>query len=215
MKERFGLLSPDRKLLRALTADEQKDIKKASREITGSSITLVRDIDKKLPLSPEKDKKILLVAVTPVAKKGNDRDYTRLLNLKEEFVRKGFDVDFQRNILYENQGWEDQSTEKYDRVIFLVARNTHTPFGPLQLWDDEAQSVWAANAMDKKKIIVISLGSPYVGTEYFERVTTYINTYSNDASTHQALLKVLTGELPFRGVSPVSLNPPLFNFNDR
>ena len=65
------------------------------------------------------------------------------------------------------------------------------------------------------KIIVISLGSPYVGTEYFERVTTYINTYSNDASTHQALLKVLTGELPFRGVSPVSLNPPLFNFNDR
>lgn len=215
MKERFGLLSPDRKLLRALTADEQKDIKKASREITESSITLVRDIDKKLPLSPEKDKKILLVAVTPVAKKGNDRDYTRLLNLKEEFVRKGFDVDFQRNILYENQGWEDQSIEKYDRVIFLVARNTHTPFGPLQLWDDEAQSVWAANAMDKKKIIVISLGSPYVGTEYFERVTTYINTYSNDASTHQALLKVLTGELPFRGVSPVSLNPPLFNFNDR
>ena len=96
-----------------------------------------------------------------------------------------------------------------------MARNTHTPFGPLQLWDDEAQSVWAANAMDKKKIIVISLGSPYVGTEYFERVTTYINTYSNDASTHQALLKVLTGELPFRGVSPVSLNPPLFNFNDR
>ena len=77
MKERFGLLSPDRKLLRALTADEQKDIKKASREITESSITLVRDIDKKLPLSPEKDKKILLVAVTPVAKKGNDRETSR------------------------------------------------------------------------------------------------------------------------------------------
>lgn len=118
MKERFGLLSPDRKLLRALTADEQKDIKKASREITESSITLVRDIDKKLPLSPEKDKKILLVAVTPVAKKGNDRDYTRLLNLKEEFVRKGFDVDFQRNILYENR---DGKTSRPKSTIGLFS----------------------------------------------------------------------------------------------
>jgi hypothetical protein len=29
---------------------------------------------------------------------------------------------------------------------------------------------------DKSKVIVISLGSPYIGNEYFERVKTYINT---------------------------------------
>ena len=78
--------------------------------------------------------------------------------MRDEFVKNGFEVDFRRNILYEDQGWQDNATEVYDKVIFLVARNTHTPFGPLQLWDDEAQSVWAANSMDKSKVIVISLG---------------------------------------------------------
>ena len=160
----------------------------------------------------EKDKKLLLVAVTPVAHKGNDRDFKRLQNLRDEFVKNGFEVDFRRNILYEDQGWQDNATEVHDKVIFLVARNTHTPFGPLQLWDDEAQSVWAANSMDKSKVIVISLGSPYIGNEYFERVKTYINTYSNDASTHSALLRILLGQLPFKGKSPVNLEHKLFTF---
>lgn len=213
MKERFGLLKKDRELIRPLTNDEKREIIEASKEITERSITLIRDEDHKLPLSIEKDKKILLIAVTPVAHKGDDRDFKRLLNLRNEFIKSGFNVDFQRNILYENQGWQDNATDVYDKVIFLVARNTHTPFGPLQLWDDEAQSVWAANSMDKSKVIVISLGSPYIGNEYFERVKTYINTYSNDASTHSALLKVLTGKLPFKGVSPVDLNRKFFTFN--
>jgi len=77
----------------------------------------------------EKDKKLLLVAVTPVAHKGNDRDFKRLQNLRDEFVKNGFEVDFRRNILYEDQGWQDNATEVYDKIIFLVARNTHTPFG--------------------------------------------------------------------------------------
>ncbi len=213
MKERFGLLKKDRELIRPLTDNEKQKITEASKEITERSITLIRDEDQKLPLSIEKDKKILLVAVTPIAHKGDDRDFKRLLNLRNEFIKSGFNVDFQRNILYENQGWQDNATDVYDKVIFLVARNTHTPFGPLQLWDDEAQSVWAANSMDKSKVIVISLGSPYIGNEYFERVKTYINTYSNDASTHSALLKVLTGKLPFKGVSPVDLNRKFFTFN--
>ena len=61
-------------------------------------------------------------------------------------------------------------------------------------------------------VIVISLGSPYIGNEYFERVKTYINTYSNDASTHSALLRILLGQLPFKGKSPVNLEHKLFTF---
>lgn len=212
MKERFGLLDAHRQLIRPVTTEEKNEIKDAAITITENSITLVRDTDHKLPLDPAKTKKLLLVAVTPEARKGNDRDYKQLLNLREEFERSGFDVAFRRNILYEEQGWEDQSTELYDMVIFLVPRSTHTPFGPLQLWDMEAQSVWAANSMDKSKVMVISLGNPYIGNEYFERVKTYINTYSNDASTHQALLKALTGKIPFKGISPVNLESGIFNF---
>lgn len=206
MKERFGLLEKDRQLMTEVTDEEKQKIREASRNIAEQSLTLVRDSKNALPLSIEKDKKILLVAVTPKARKGRDRDYIALQNLHAEFIAKGFNkVDFRRNILYEEQGWKDDSYENYDRIIYLVVRNTHSPFGPLLLWDDECESVWAASSMPKDKLIVISLGCPYIGSVYFERANTYINTYSNDYSTHTALLKALLGQIPFVGVSPVSL----------
>jgi beta-N-acetylhexosaminidase len=82
----------------------------------------------------------------------------------------------------------------------------HAPYGPLEFWDDEAQTVWGINAMPKEKLIVISLGSPYSIPEYFERVNTCINAYSNTTVMHKALVKALTGEIPIKGDSPVNLN---------
>ena len=69
--------------------------------------------------------------------------------------------------------------------------------------------------MKKDKTIVISLGSPYLMNEYFERVNCCINAYSNNAATHEALIKALTGDIPFQGVSPVNLDMNVFNFNLR
>jgi beta-N-acetylhexosaminidase len=59
--------------------------------------------------------------------------------------------------------------------------------------------------MPKEKIIVVSMGSPYVLNEYFERVDTCINAYSGDVFTQDALVRALLGEIPFIGQSPVSL----------
>ena len=70
-ERRFGLLNKNRELIRPVSAEEKAEIREAAKEITERSITLVRDEDHKLPLSLEKDKKLLLVAVTPVAHKGN------------------------------------------------------------------------------------------------------------------------------------------------
>ena len=90
-------------------------------------------------------------------------------------------------------------------------RGIHLPFGPLLFWDDEAQSVWGINAMPKDKIIVIGMGNPYLIDEYFERVDTCINAYSYDEATQSAVVRALTGENPFVGVSPVSLDRPGFS----
>ena len=96
--------------------------------------------------------------------------------------------------------------QKYDRIIVAVARTPHTPFGPLELYDDEAQSAWAVNAMPKEKIIVVSFGSPYVINEYFERVNTCINAYSNTPVMHSAVIAALMGEVKMTGQSPVDIN---------
>jgi hypothetical protein len=177
-----------------------------SDAICEQAVTLVRDREQSLPLNQKKDKKILVVGVAPIGRKGGDRQIEGIKQFAQALRDKGFAVDFRHNILYETQGWTDDSPRKYDRIIFVIARSTHAPFGPLQLWDDEAQSVWAANAMPKKKIIVVSLGSPYGVNEYFQRVNTCINAYSNTPAMHKAVIKALLGEIKMQGVSPVDLS---------
>ena len=60
--------------------------------------------------------------------------------------------------------------------------------------------------MPKDKIVVISLGSPYVVNEYFEKVDTCINAYSNIPEICHALLRALTGKVEMKGISPVNLD---------
>lgn len=206
LKERFGLLKKDRELIRELTPAEKKDGDKTAEAICEKAITLIRDRNNALPLNPEKDRKILVVGVTPVSRKGGDLNLNQLDNFTEQLRNKGFHVDFQHDILYETQGWEDDAPRKYDRIIFAVARTVHSPFGPLQFYDDEAQTIWAINSMPKEKIIVVNFGNPYNTNEYFERVNTCINAYSNTPMMHLAVIQALLGEIKMTGQSPVDLD---------
>ena len=100
----------------------------------------------------------------------------------------------------------DESSDKYDRIIIAITRTPHAPFGPLQLYDDEAQTVWGINAMPKEKVIVINFGNPYNTNEYFERVNTCINAYSNSSVMHAAVVDALMGKIQMVGQSPVNLD---------
>lgn len=217
LKERFGLLDRKRQLLLPLTPADKQQAEQTAAAICDEAITLVRDREHSLPLNIKKDKKILVVGVVPVGRKGGDAQLEAIKEFAQDLQQKGFEVDFRHNILFETQGWMDDAPSRYDRIIFVVARSPHAPFGPLQLWDDEAQSVWAVNALPKEKTIVISLGSPYLVNEYFQRVNTCINAYSNTPVMHRAVIRALMGEIPMKGVSPVNLgnyDPPAKNPGD-
>jgi len=205
MKKRFGLLDKNNPLIREMSASEKAFSEATARQIAEQAVTLVRDRNATLPLSPQNSKKILVIGVTTESRKGGDGGLAVLKNFATELKAKGFDVDFQKNYLYETLGWTEDVSSKYDKIIVAVVRQTHTPFGPLQLYDDEAQTAWAVNAMPKDKVIAVSFGSPYIHNEYFERVNTCLNAYSNGPEMHRAVVKVLTGELKAAGVSPVNL----------
>lgn len=211
MKRRLGLFDPERILVREMTPKEKQEAPDDSRRITEQALTLVRDRKNALPLNPARDKKILVVGVVPKSRKGGDGGYSRLDYFRKELESHGFTVDLQHNILYETDDWQTDIPERYDRILVVVMRGIHLPFGPLLFWDDEAQSVWGINAMPKDKIIVIGMGNPYLIDEYFERVDTCINAYSYDEATQSAVVRALTGENPFVGVSPVSLDRPGFS----
>lgn len=205
MKKRYGLMNKDNQLIREMTPEEKLTSVATARGISEKAVTLVRDRNLAIPISPSGTKKILVVAVTTDSRKGGDGGLEVLKNFAAGLEKEGFSVDFQRNLLYETQGWTEDVSTKYDKVIVAVVRQTHTPFGPLQLYDDEAQTAWGVNAMPKDKVIVVSFGSPYLLNEYFERVNTCINAYSNGPEMHNAVIKVLTGQLKAEGVSPVRL----------
>lgn len=208
LKERLGLVAGGDALVRPLAPSERDSLSVTARTVAEKALTLVRDRKSALPLLVERDRKILLVGVVPVGRKGGQREFRGLDHLRRCLEQRGFEVTLQRNLLYETQGWESNVTEVYDRILVAVVRIPHAPFGPMQLWDDEAQSAWGINALPKEKIIVVSLGSPYVLNEYFERVDTCINAYSNDAPTQEALVRALMGEIPLVGRSPVNLARP-------
>ena len=206
LKERFGLLQKERELIREATPVEKEEGNKTAKAICEKAITLIRDRNKALPLKPEKDKKILVVGVTPVSRKGGDKNLKELEDFAEQLKGKGFQVDFRHDILYETQGWTEDAPQKCDRIIIALARTTHAPFGPLQFFDDEAQTVWGINSMPKEKIIVVNFGNPYNTNEYFERVNTCINAYSNTPIMHEAVISALLGEIKMTGQSPVNLD---------
>ncbi len=206
LKEHFGLLKKDRELIREVSAAEKEEGNKTAKTICEKAITLLRDRNNALPLNPAKDKKILVVGVTPVSRKGGDRNLKELQDFANQLKKEGFNVDFRHDILYETQGWTDDAPLKYNRIIFALARTHHAPFGPLQFFDDEAQTVWAVNSMPKEKIIVVNFGNPYNTNEYFERVNTCINAYSNSEVMHGAVIKALMGKIKMTGKSPVNLD---------
>jgi len=208
LKERFGLMSEKRELVRDMSQQEKQEAQKTAATICEKAVTLVRDRNKALPLKLLKDKKILVVGVTPISRKGGDL-HLKLLEAFAGLLRtNGFEVDFRHNILYETQGWMEDAPSKYDRIIIAVSRNPHSPFGTLQLYDDEAQTAWCVNAMPKDKIIVVNFGNPYNTNEYFERVNTCINAYSDSPVMQEAVFSALTGALEITGESPIDLNLP-------
>jgi beta-N-acetylhexosaminidase len=206
LKEWIGLFNKDYQLIRPMSNVEKQFVEKTAQSVCEKAVTLVWDKTKALPVSLKKDKKILLVGVTPVSRSGGSFNLDMLRFTKEAFEKRGYKVDLQHNVLYETQGWTENISSKYDRIIFLLVRTPHLPFGPLQFYDDEAQSIWAINAMPKNKIIVVSYGDPYVPNEYFQRVNTVINAYSVAKPMQEATVKALTGEIPFNGTSPVNLD---------
>lgn len=209
LKERFGILNQERELIRQESPADRASAVKAADAISERSITLVRDRCHALPLNRNRDKKILVVGVAPVGRKGGNTQLEGIRAFARALQDRGFRVDFRHNILYETQGWTDSSVATYDRILVVVARSPHAPFGPLQLSDDEAQTAWAVNALPKDKIIVLSLGSPYLVNEYFHRVNTCINAYSNTPVMRRAVVRALLGEIPMRGVSPVDIDAML------
>lgn len=171
-------------------------IKRIRNEIANRAPTLIRNECGVLPA--KNAKKILTVIVTP-----SENAYKSLVRLGDYFAEYGIEADVVRDM---SQSKIEEVQKNYDLVVFALQRSTHDPIGPMDFWADNAVSIWASNAADVLKTVVVSFGSPYHYSTYYKYTKmTYINAYSRDDETLRAVVRGILGKQEFVGKSPVKL----------
>jgi beta-N-acetylhexosaminidase len=162
------------------------------KEIAEKSITLVKDTQGLLPLSPEKNQKILIIR----SKREDSSGRIPALMLRTLLEKSGFNVaEYQDDTIVD--------PDIFDVVLYLVDERTELFRGSLLMDDLSSGRVREMNCFwHTIPTLYISMGNPY-HLYGVPRCKTYINTYSSIEPVQKALVDALTGKKPFLGRNPV------------
>jgi beta-N-acetylhexosaminidase len=202
-KQRTGKLIPDIENARTIIGcAEHKEIEK---ECIDKGITLVKNEEAVLPVTPDKYKRILLYSITSEksfffgeggADIGSD--------MKEALEAEGFEID----IYNPSQGFEgfttaySDITDKYDLIVYVSNLMTKSNQTTVRI---EWQMPMGANCpiyISAVPTIFISFANPYHLIDV-PRIKTFINAYKYKKETLDAVVDKLLGRSEFKGISPV------------
>jgi len=192
VKQQEGTLIPDKKTADTILGCSEH--KKWRDECVSSSITLVKDTQKLLPVSPETHRRVLLIQSTPVAFFGPPEE----LHFREFLEDAGFEVTMMAEDIF-------PSPDFFDLVIYLVNQTRFFGSGSYFAdWQDLHKGLMKSmvRTWDNIPTMMISLSNPY---HLFDapRVKTYINAYSPIDAVQRELVSLITGKSPFKGTNPV------------
>ena len=176
--------------------------KELARQIAEKSVSLLYDNNKMLPLDAKKIKNVGIIwsshATDPEAK---------LAVLVNEFKARGAECEILSGYVPERT-IERLSKEK-DLILYVGLVAPHCPMGSPFLNGDVAKTYNGAFFYGSEKSIGISMGYPYLHIDIMTGAQTFINIYSPDEQNQKALVKALFGEIEFKGVSPIDIEPKL------
>ena len=169
-----------------------------ARNAADRAVTLVKDKDGVIPLSPARYKRILFYPITDGGTAGP------VASFKEKLEKEGFEVNtfVPQSVLEGKAVSEKDMKEKYDLLLYAVDLQTRSNQTVVRInWTNPM----ATNDMHYSAAIptvAVSFGNPY---HLFDmpRVRTYINAYSDDENTLDAAVEKLLGRSVFSGISPV------------
>jgi len=196
-KKTKNMLVPDQKALKVLNCKAHDTW---AKECADMGVTLVKDTQGLLPLSPIKHKRILLEMMGDFP--GSERVCQSFM---DRLALEGFNV-----TKYVPEGFEvlnDTVTDfcsKYDLILYVgnvetvsnktVSRiNWHTMFG---LGNNMP---WMVNDIPT---LFVSVGNPYHLLDV-PMIKTFINGYSNSEYVINAILEKIMGRSQFKGKSPI------------
>ena len=221
-KAKTEILPVKEEAMAKIGLEENKQI---AKEVADKGITLVKNTQELLPISPEKQKRVLLVEA-----KGTEGGFGKFIELMGGAKKKPIDI---LKELLEAEGfyveiWESPMdkvmklpkeemakamanvyaakrpiadlTDNYDLIINIANVNPNT--------DQRVQ--WPASKgtpdipfyVNEVPTIFVSVKCPFHLADV-PQVKTYINAYDDNAVTLEALVQKLVGKSEFKGVSPV------------
>jgi beta-N-acetylhexosaminidase len=166
-------------------------------EAAGASVTLIKDINKTLPIDSVRHKRIVMVnRGSPGFFPGAPRKEMTVLT--NAFKARGFEL---RNFDPENP----PTSENADLLLYVLAVESALGLSHIYI-DWMAEHPQFKVAMERYwhdiPTVMVSLGHPYYLRDA-PRVPTYVNAYSTIEAVQEAVVARLVGEKPFTGISPV------------
>jgi beta-N-acetylhexosaminidase len=201
-KQENGTLVPDESALGVLKCEEHIEW---ARECADKAITLVKDKKGQIPLSPEKQKNILLCVITN--EKTDENGYTpEAYKFKNGLKEAGFYVDDFRaeqmpGGLKGNINIKELK-EKYELLLYYVNMRVASNQTSVRITWSDFLGEDAPKYVKDLPAVFISASNPYHLLDV-PMVSTYINAYSSNEFIVEALVEKLTGKSEFKGKNPV------------
>ena len=181
------------------------DFVKKAKECADDSITLVKNKQDVLPISPEKYKRILFYSIQSGE---GQMGYGVDSGANERFIEKlracGFDV----TEFVPKQGFEgmmassEEVKNSYDLIIYSANMATKSNQTVVRIEWCQPMGANVPTHMHSVPTIFVSLENPYHLLDA-PRVKTYINTYGSSDVILDSLIEKLMGRSKFKGKSPV------------
>lgn len=178
---------------------------KWAAEVADKGITLVKEEKDVLPITPEKYHRILLYRIEPTGEGYSIYKVSPAIeSIKQKLIDEGFEVDE-----FVPQPYGEGFTTKYKDMVsqydlMLYVANLATKSNQTVVRIEWKQPMGADCGLYINDVptVFVSLENPYHLLD-FPRVRTYINCYSGNAQTVDALMEKLLGRSEFKGKSPV------------
>lgn len=217
MKQLEGTLVPPQSALENL---KNEQFVGWAKECADKSVTLVKDTQRLLPLSPQKTKRVLL----NVLETGDDINSELRTKMKELLVWEGFEVAVYNRKMPSGSAdaSEEERTEllmnalmqitekvndfksKYDLILYVSNFETASNKTVVRIDWHSVMGVSNDNPWFVKEIptLFISLANPYHLLDV-PMIKTFINAYTNNEYVLESVIDKLMGRSEFKGVSPV------------
>lgn len=198
-----GTIVPGEKALSVVACEEHKEW---TRQCADESVTLVKDTQNLLPISPKKYKKIRLYLLEDRIGGGFKDGEGAIGKVKEKFEKEGFEVSLfdycHPNFFEMFEGGVKDIKSKFDLAVYVACLDTDSNQSVRRIdWVHlmAADAPWFLNDVPT---MFISIANPYHLVDV-PMIKTFINAYTPTEEVIDQVMEKIMGRSKFKGVSPV------------